>query len=303
MGSPTQSQMASPRDTLYLLPPELRNNVYGELFFDEGSTVHINSRGKNQHRVAVLSTSRLYFQEAASFFYSQSHFVFERPPIPTPDAKVLAPIADRYVRYLKRITINLHAGHTSLPKVRQAAQMIAALVDTGASFDEININIGTGLYNFMNLRFDDSVLDRNHCITLALQQLVSSHVSKRICIGLDRVWFAPGVAAQFESELSTESGICERKLLGRYYHDPIVFFGTTSDSDDIGESPIPPTSPSSLLSLMDLDSDWDGIDSEQDVNSEEELTSDDDLDMEDLAPAGHENAKMKMFIDFLPDMI
>lgn len=304
VGPPKQYQTASPCDTLFLLPPELRNNVYGELFFDEGSTVHINSREQHQHRLAVFRTSRLFFQEAASYFYSHSHFVFDRTPTPTPGAKILSPIADRYVRYLKRITINLQAGHTSVPKVRKAAQLIAGLVDTGASFDEININIGTSLYNFMNIRFDDSVLDSAHCITLALQRLVSSRVAKRICIDLNKAWFAPGVAAQFENALSTEPSVCERALVGRYFHDPIVFFGTASDSDDVDAS-CPPTSPSSLLSVMDLDSDWDvDVDiEEQDANSEEELTSDDDLDMEDLVPVGDANSKMKMFIDFLPDMI
>jgi hypothetical protein len=301
----THSQAAA-RDMLYLLPPELRSNVYGELFFDKDSTVYINSRELHENRVAVLATSRLYHQEAASYFYSQSHFVFDRPSIPTSEAKILPPIADRYVGHLKQITLNLHAGHTNLPKVRRAAQMIAALIDTGASFDEIRINIGTSLCNFLNLRFDDSIMGANHCITLALQRLFSANVSKRIHIDLDKTWFGPCVADQFESALSTDPSTCERSLVGKYFNDPIVWFGTDpeSNSDGDGESSGPPTSPSSLLSLMDLDSDWDNTDDEQDVDNEDQLTSDDDSGLDDLIPLGRdENAKMRMFIHFLPDMI
>jgi hypothetical protein len=213
------------------------------------------------------------------------------------------------VHYLKRVTIVVSTGHTSLSSVRKAAAMLAALVETGVSFEEIHIRITPpeGISAFSNNRFDDSIMDINHSIVNALECILSAKIAKTIRIELCHTWFGPDVATHlndlFTAGLSAtsldrllftkgdnfaqgsvvhDSSECERAPRGAYYRT------TANDWNDFDLALNPemaqdissPDSDGSFESLTDLD-----IDSDASTfmalfspSDEDEFTSEDELE-------------------------
>ncbi|KAF2650561.1 hypothetical protein K491DRAFT_128645 [Lophiostoma macrostomum CBS 122681] len=314
MPSSTNMDPIFEEDLLARLPSELRNMVYGELFFNEDKTIHGNR--KEQNKLAIFATSRLYHHETSSFFYARSHFILEGGPKPADGAAtILPPISDRYVRYLKQVTIVVNTGHTSLPPVREAAATLTALIDAEASFEEVTIRIKPpqGIPMFSNSRFDDSIMDANHSIVGALERILSAQIAKIIRIELCHTWFGPGIATRlndlFMSGPSTTSGKhllfikgdepsqksvihdlseCERPGRGIYYRATINNwdnFDLTLNYDIDGRLGSP-ASDGSFESLVDLDIASDALEflelfpssDENDSISDDEFTPDDDVE-------------------------
>lgn len=315
-----------------MLPPEMRNSVYRELFLfsDQREAIHVDSLRQNS--LAFFTTSHQYHDEAASFFYTNNHFAVDGDTISTDGATLLPPIADRYVPYIKRLTLSLRSGPTDVPRVQQAADRILYLMTIGASVEEITINISAspGLGGFLNDRFDDSVMDKSHCYVDALTRLISSRVSKQIRIQLDHAWFGPSVATCLKalsdehansrtrpslsffigSSLSPEIPVtdlkkCERALRNRYFHSPAALFdsehalsNSTSDSSEPLDSP---TSTTSLSSLMEMNIDSDSPGTGYDM--EKENFDDIDGDLDDLIPIDGVDHWLQTVVDFMPGLL
>lgn len=314
--------MAGSEDLLYSLAAELRNHVYGELFFSNGGeTIKVDCR--EQKGLAILGTSRLYHHEASSYFYSRGHFVFTSALKATNYSSILSPIPDTYVHYLKRVTLSLRTGHTSLTEVQEAANMISALTKTGAAFKEVTIEISQaeGLSSFMNARCDDSIMDIEHCMTAALEDLFQAQNSEIIRIILTKAWFGPAVATYLKSvfdtscttaqrlyffqrstaNLVTDLSKCERELRHRLYHDPLdltALMGIDSEAegDSIG-------SPDTLASAFDLDMDTRTQEWLEDNEDLEEMNLGDEAGVDDSLSLGDEDHYYQLFTHLMPDLL
>ncbi|KAF2269677.1 hypothetical protein CC78DRAFT_564401 [Lojkania enalia] len=253
----------SPRDVLYSLPGELRNHIYSELFRPQGNMVRMNERNAAKTLdTAFLATSGFYHVEAASFLYSEGHFVIDSSTYPTPCSTILPSISDWYLPYLKRITISINAGHFDIAETQRAASMISSLAKTRVGstidFDQITIEIASAKISsleILNTEYDDSVMDNDHCIVVALRDLLEANIAKTINIHLDGAWFAPSVARSLHktlinnqtkamarsifftsSDCSADNTInnwdeCERELKGVFLRGLSGVFSSAEDMD------------------------------------------------------------------------
>jgi hypothetical protein len=249
------------------LPCEIRNSVYEEAL---GSGRNIDFR--DQDELVPFAVSKQVRDESASYFYQHNAVTVYAPAAATGTATILPPIIDRYLRFLRRLTINATVGRSTMPETRKAATAIAALAGVGAQFAELNIRIESSLSRILNSRVDDSVMGSNHAITLAIRTVLQSNVAKVIRIQLEGAWFAPGVAQTLKAAFSTQlefvaddenggkelidaskpESKLERLLFGRYSntHLPDLDFSNQDITDmssgsDSGSSA---STPSTLLS-------------------------------------------------------
>ncbi|KAF1850386.1 uncharacterized protein K460DRAFT_252641, partial [Cucurbitaria berberidis CBS 394.84] len=233
------------------LPAELRNVLYAGLL-------------RNSHpagnELAIFMVSKQIHEESTSYFYQHNNIAIYAPSTTTGAATILPPIADKYIQFLRRLTIYTLTGQARTPSVQKAATTIASLAAIGTQLDELSITIMSPLSHFLNSRVDDSILDISHPITVALLQLLASGVAKTTCIELKNAWFAPGVAhtlhAKFGSRLrfsisdahTMDPASLERPLTGRYSSKYL----TTLDLsyEDLDSCSIPRTSISSMPSSL-----------------------------------------------------
>jgi hypothetical protein len=246
------------------LPPELRNHLFEELL---GSESKLQRRVPNE--LAMLTVSKQIHKESSSYLYQNNEIVINALSAATSAATILPPIPDRYLRYLRMLTIQAFTGQPVMPQTRKVATAIAALPSIGARFTEINILLATPLSHLLTSRVDDSVMDHMHPITLALRSILESNVAKVVRIHLDHAWFAPGVARGLKDEFGTflefvcngnhilDMSSIERSLTGRYSSTHLIALGV--DEEVRGEMTVSPVTthssqPSSLCSAFaDLD--------------------------------------------------
>ncbi|KAJ4352757.1 hypothetical protein N0V95_003975 [Ascochyta clinopodiicola] len=191
------------------LPAEMRNIIYDELCTDS---------------LAVLRTCTFIHQEAASHYYQHNSFTVSLPAAHSKGATILPPIADRYLKYLRRLTICTTIGRPELVNTQEVARSIAALASTGTNLEALTLRFSSQISPILQTRVDDSVLHNTHPITYALRALLTSDVAKSLRVELENAWFAPGIVDGLRSEfgdrlefLTTVQGEeTERPLTGHY---------------------------------------------------------------------------------------
>lgn len=248
------------------MPAELRNLVYEELF--QNSKRHDSHQQSNDAR-ALFTVSRQLHDETTSYFYQHNVMTVDATAKTSDAATLLPPLADKYLRYLRRLRMYATTGQAKMPSVQSSASMIASLTTIGAHLDELHIVICSHLSNLLNSRVDDSTLDAEHPITVAIYQLLTSNVAKHVYVELKNVSFATGVAhalhSQFGSKLSFVNSKgrtvdwrpLEQPLTGRYSSMHLTALGleeehiSSSVSDASSTTSSTPSSlPSSLCSAF-----------------------------------------------------
>ncbi|KAH7397237.1 hypothetical protein BKA66DRAFT_408947 [Pyrenochaeta sp. MPI-SDFR-AT-0127] len=249
------------------MPAEFRNVLYTELL-KKGTGYH-----RSRNELALFSVSKQLHTESTSYFYQNNDITIDAPSLATDTATILPPIADKYLRFLRNLGVHTITGQANWPGVRKAASTITSIATLDAQLDELNVFISSPLSQLLNSRVDDSVMDRCHPITIALQNLVASGVAKSICIELRNAWFAPGVASSLHPAPSSQLrfsisdkyvldlDLLERPVTGRYSSMHLTDLGLREeDVRDAGSclatslSSAPSSLPSSLCSAFaDLD--------------------------------------------------
>jgi hypothetical protein len=238
------------------LPPELRNCMYDELLTGKSRFQH-----RDQHELALFTVSKQLHGESSSYFYQHNTIVVDAPLATTDTTTNLPPIVDRYLRFLKRLTMRTFVGHAALQRTRKTAAAIVALSCIGAKFDELNVLIKSPLSHFLNSRVDDSTLHNAHPVILAIRKVLESNVTKIFRIQLQDAWFAPGVAqalqADFGSRLefyrdeshTQDVQSLECSLIGRYSSTHLdLDMYTAMNMCSVEESASPMSTPSTLRS-------------------------------------------------------
>ncbi|KAH6629222.1 hypothetical protein C7974DRAFT_472073 [Boeremia exigua] len=213
------------------LPSEMRNSIYDMLLIGPAPSL------------GVLGTSRLIHGEAASYYYQNNAFEVS---LMSQSETLLPPIPDRYLKYLRRLTINVCLTSS---RVHDSARRIEALANTGATLASLTINLISRTSRVLSNRVDDNVLSEDHPIALALHHLLSSSVAQSMRVNLEGVWFAPGLATkllnEFEGtlEVLTTLSSLERALVGQktQTHLRALDIDTEAATDRL---PSPPASPS-----------------------------------------------------------
>jgi hypothetical protein len=241
------------------LPCEMRNALYDQLLRDENKSRHVP-----QNALALLGVSKQLHEESASYFYQHNHFTIDTRIIPTGAATILPPVADKYLRFLKRLELHVPLGPCIEVRTGRVAATIAALSAIGAQFTELNLLFTSSLSRMLNARVDDAILDSKHPITEALRTVLRANVTATLRIQLEDVWFAPGVAqvlqADFRPQLEfyhQERRVCEpseleRSLTGRYSSthltDLSLDLGEVMNFNALDDLESPHSTPSSLPS-------------------------------------------------------
>ena len=248
------------------MPAELRNVLYQELIPTSKSYL---LRLPTRNELALFTVSKQIHDESSSYFYQHNHIVINDPSVTTTkNATILPTIADRYLRFLRRLTIHTLTEQGNTPGVRKTAKTIASLAAIGARFEDLNIWIVSPLSHVLNCRVDDSIMTMDHPITVALRQLLDSGVAKTLRIKLKNSWFAPGVTHTLHTppgsrlELlvtntpTTDLGFLERPLTGRYSSTHLTAFGLgdvdvfSCSTDTASECSTPSFLPSSCSSAL-----------------------------------------------------
>ncbi|KAH7070111.1 hypothetical protein FB567DRAFT_220429 [Paraphoma chrysanthemicola] len=237
------------------LPPECRNSLYHELLGSE-----IKPQRRIPHELAMLTVSKQIHDESSSYMYQNNNIVIDAPSDTTGSATILPPISDRYLRYLRTLTIQAFIGPGILEQTRKVATAIASLPSIGARFTVLTCLFTSPLSHLLTSRVDDTVMDQTHPITSALRGVLESNVAEIVRIQLDHVWFAPGVARHLKSDFGTrvefsvngnivlDMDSLERSLTGRYSSTHLVALGL--DAVDVEMTPTPNSTPSSLPSSL-----------------------------------------------------
>ncbi|CAO2658360.1 Nn.00g060830.m01.CDS01 [Neocucurbitaria sp. VM-36] len=207
------------------IPAELRNILYSELLMNSGRR---SPRQRALNEFALFTVSRQVHDESTSYFYQNGDIAIDALADATNVATILPPIADKYLQFLRRLTMHTLTGQASMPSVRKVANAITSLASIGADFDELSIWIISPLSHLLNSRVDDSIMEIDHPIIVALRRLIASGVAKTIRLRLKNTWFAPGVAQALYTENrsrleifvsdahTTDLSSLERPLTGRY---------------------------------------------------------------------------------------
>ncbi|KAL1801184.1 hypothetical protein ACET3X_001526 [Alternaria dauci] len=248
------------------LPAEVRNTIYGQ-FLDR-------CHPQQTHSVlALFGVSKQIGQESISHFHQHNAFAITAASPATDDATILPPIADKWIRYLRRLAVYATISGTNSERERKTAGTIASLAIIGAKFEDLYIHVGSSLSRLANSRVDDSILHAQHPITIALRKLLDANVSEVIRLELHGVWFAPGIGqalhAQYGAQLQfvagrrpvTDPSVLERFLTGSFASSHLVDLGVDDEviamSGSSGNDSTPSTPgslPSSVCSAFeDLD--------------------------------------------------
>jgi hypothetical protein len=179
------------------MPAELRNYIYDQLLLDDKPRIFPGrSRGLE---TALFAVSKQFHHEATSYFYQHNEITIGTPSQKTSAATILPPVADRYLRFLRRLRICALITEANSISQLELADTISSLAKIGASFEDIHITIQSTLSRLVNPMVDDSVLGIDHPITLALCVLLDSSVAKVVRLYLRNAWFAPCVAQDLEA--------------------------------------------------------------------------------------------------------
>ncbi|KAF2825109.1 hypothetical protein CC86DRAFT_467651 [Ophiobolus disseminans] len=250
------------------LPAEIRNCIYDQLLRSDTQPRH-----RSSNELAMFTVSKQLHHESSSLFYQHSNITVDAPLTGTDTATILPPVADKYLRFLKRLTIHASVSHPETPTTHKAATTIKALAAAGARFDEFNLSISSPLSHLLNSRVDDSIMGDEHPITTAIKILLQSGATKVLRIQFENAWFLTGVAVALQTSfgsqlefyvngtLTQDLSELERPLTGRYTSTHLTALGLTLENvrdDNRGDwsSPLstPVSLPSSLCSaFLDLD--------------------------------------------------
>ncbi|KAF2734418.1 hypothetical protein EJ04DRAFT_576943 [Polyplosphaeria fusca] len=204
----------TPTDRLYTLPPELRNQIYAAVLFPSGTTtINTDTTLLPPNHFSLLSTSHLYHREATAYFYTHARFTLS-PTAPTPYATLLPPFPDPSIPYLRHLTLDLHTARPSHPDAQRSAALITALATACTArrahpFKNLVLCIrgARACTQFLNSRFDDSVMDVQHPVTSALLcALRIRGFAERVVVDLRGAWFAGEVTGVLEEAWGEGSG-------------------------------------------------------------------------------------------------
>lgn len=204
------------------LPSEMRNALYDQLLRGQDRPRHVA-----QNELALLTVSKQLHAESASYFYQHNQFEVDARYTTTDTATILPPIADQYLRFLRRLTFHVPIGPSNKARTCRAAATIAALSTTGAQFTELSLSLTSSMSHMLSSRVDDLTLDCEHPIAEAIRTVLRANITKVLRIQVEDVWFASGVAqalsADFGPKLELyhmddfvdEPSELERSLTGR----------------------------------------------------------------------------------------
>lgn len=179
------------------IPAELRNSIYDAVL----SQSQIPSEKVNSNdALSLFSVSKQLHDEASSHFYQHNDICIDTPSPVTESATILPPIADRYVRFIRRLRVRATIGCADPILHSRIASTICSIASTGAKLDNVHITIQSSLSRLLNSRVDDSVLDHDNPIIIALQTLLNCGVAKAVHVHLPGVWFTPFVVFRLESQ-------------------------------------------------------------------------------------------------------
>lgn len=231
------------------LPPEMRNSIYERIITSPTS------------RLALMSASRELHEEVSSYFYQQNVFTIDLPG-ESNGSTILPPVPDRYLKYLRHLTVNICVTTSD---VTRSAERLATLAGRDVALSVLTLNLSSTTSRLLSTRTDDPVLEESHGLTRALEQLLLSSAVTLFRVNLDAVWFAPGLATRllgaFKGKLeivTAEKGV-ERKLLGQTMQTHLRDLGLGEEFDEGAGSPsstvdTAPSTPDSLRSaLSELD--------------------------------------------------
>lgn len=296
--------------SLFDLPPETRNSIYGLLLPNSSSNL------------TTLTASRLLHEEAVSYFYQNTSIDvgIDLVNAATTDATVLPSIPDKYLTDSRILAVSVRLRN--LGRVREQAQRLAAIADHCASVTTLTLSITSAGSRVVSSMLDDYVLHASHPLILATRPFLLCSTIRSVRVNLDRVWFAPGTLDQLTSdgrlEIFTSETSIERPMYGYQTHDHLRELGIEGqeieDAENLqrgdlsGTLPCVPASLESALSELDHFSPTEELDNwhEHLYNSaadkrsepssdglmfdmddigeayEEELTEDDDVDDDDM---------------------
>ncbi|KAH7381446.1 hypothetical protein DE146DRAFT_624441 [Phaeosphaeria sp. MPI-PUGE-AT-0046c] len=218
-------------------PAEVKNAIYGEIFGGDSK-----NRTRSGHGLAMFTVSKLLHTESASYFYENNVITLDIPSATTTTATILPPVADRYLRFLKRLTLHAHVAPVIDLEMCKVASAIKAVSCIGANLAELKVVLTSSLSHLLNSRVDDSVLDHTHPITEAVQCVLRANVAKSVCITLENAWFAPGVAQTLSTEFGSriefyqhrilvlDVATIERPLAGRYASQHLINLGLQDEN-------------------------------------------------------------------------
>ncbi|KAF3037100.1 hypothetical protein E8E12_006019 [Didymella heteroderae] len=295
--------------SLFDLPPETRNNIYGLVLTN-------SSPG-----LIPLTASSLLYEEAASYFYQNTHIGIDLMDAATTSAHVLPQIPDRYLRYSRVLTVDIRLGYVGPRSIREQAQRLATMADHCTSLTTLTLSLTSNASRVVSSTLDEYVLHAAHPLTLAMRYLLLRGTTRSVRVNLSGVWFAPGTLGHLVSEgrlevLTSESSI-ERPMYGRETQDHLRELGLGSrDVEDAeilqssyydGEFLSMPLSLNTAVSELDYFSPTGELDgrpedlhdsgdeehlpssdepmsdmNDLDEGSAEELTEDDDVDDEEM---------------------
>lgn len=291
------------------LPPELRNTLYTALL--TGPTPSLG----------LLRVSRQLHEECTPFYVQHNAFTLSFPREKPPHTHTLPPVPERYVKYLRDLTLNIRLS-TAASAQAECARQLDGLVALGVRLTRLTVNVETTLSPFLAPLVDDTVLTASSPLTHALKRLCAS--AGCATVRLKGVWFAPGVAGGLETrgrggvEVVSSSAAAsgdgygaagvERGLLGRGMGAHMRALGLDGEEEGEGEEGLRGAleelemfSPAEFFygedsadeyaekkieggdSVLDEEIFFDAqIGDEADEGSEEELTEDDDLGDEEM---------------------
>lgn len=218
-------------------PAEVKNAIYGEIF-DGNSKFRIRSG----HGLAMFTVSKLLHEESASYFYENNVITLDIPSATTTTATILPPMADRYLRFLKRLTLHAPVAPAMDLEMRRVASAIKAVSTIGANLIELEVVLTSSHSHLLNSRVDDSVLSHTHPITEAIQCVLRANVAKSFRITLENACFAPGVAQTLHTKFGSKIEFYEREypvqdittieraLVGRYASQHLISLGLQDEN-------------------------------------------------------------------------
>ncbi|KAG9187148.1 hypothetical protein G6011_05019 [Alternaria panax] len=236
------------------LPAEVRNTVYGQLL----DRCHPQ---QTHTALALFGLSKQIGQESTSYFHQHNTFAITIASPANDSATILPPIADKWIRYLRRLAVYITTAGANSERERKIASTIASLATIGAKFENLYIRMDSSLSRLTNSRMDDSVLHAQHPITIALRQVLDANVAKVIRLELHGVWFAPGTGqalhAQYGTQLQFFAGrkpvadpcVLERFLTGSFVSSHLISLGVDDEAIANAYSPGDESSPSTPSSL------------------------------------------------------
>ncbi|XP_014554934.1 hypothetical protein COCVIDRAFT_103761 [Bipolaris victoriae FI3] len=255
------------------MPAEIRNMVYESLFSPSQSQDIVEQLCSNRNAFSLFTVSKQIHDETTSYFYQNNNINIHTPSQPTETATILPPIADRYLRFLGRVRVLATIGAAESSTHAKVANTIASLATIGAKFEHVNIFINSSLSRLVNKMVDDSILDDDHPITVALQKLLDSGVAKVVRVSLPGAWLTPSVAQHLKSQygdrllfINPDGSPCdvacvEKSKTGVHITRHMATLGLDMEhaySDDDGDDEDDQSTPSSITSsfgsaLADLD--------------------------------------------------